>query len=96
MHHVQGLLRMRTTPQLSPVRYYGRLLPDPHLDSLHHITACDVSDAFAVDFEFAGQQGFSSQGALPPTVQVSGLQPPVLHVLVSDPWVTHWLLAVLP
>ena len=62
---------MRTTPQLSPVRYYGRLLPDPNLDSLHHITACDVSDAFAVDFEFGSQQqGFSGQGALPPTVQV--------------------------
>ncbi|GIL48469.1 hypothetical protein Vafri_4983 [Volvox africanus] len=67
-----GILRLRTSPHFKAVRHYGRFFPDPTIPDLHHITATDPSDAFAVDFDFASPSGFAGAAtSLPPTLQVA-------------------------
>ncbi|GFR45227.1 hypothetical protein Agub_g6624 [Astrephomene gubernaculifera] len=67
-----GEVRLRTSPQFRVVRHYGRLLPDPTIPDLHHVSAADPSDAFAVDFDFTSPSGFSGSAAsLPPTLQIA-------------------------
>ena len=68
---LNGLLRVRTSPEFRVARSYGQLFPDERYDNLAHIVACNASTAFAFDFEYTSAAGFGASAGNPPLLQVA-------------------------
>ena len=68
---LNGLLRVRTSPEYRVARAYGQLFPDERYDNLAHIVACNASTAFAFDFEYTSAAGFGASADNPPMLQVA-------------------------
>lgn len=57
----QGELRIRTSPELHPTRFYGPLVADASYDSLAHLGAADASTTCAFDLAHTHHEdGFDS------------------------------------
>jgi len=67
---LEGLLRVRTSPEFSVSRAYGQLFQDEQYDNLVHITACAPHSTFAFDFQYANAGGFATTIDSPPMVQM--------------------------
>lgn len=67
---VEGMLRIRTSPEFQVARAYGQLVQDEQYDNLVHITACSPHSTFAFDFRFTTAGGFATTADSPPMVQM--------------------------
>ena len=67
---LQGMLRIRTSPELKVSRAYGQLFQDEQYDNLVHITACSPHSSFAFDFQYSNAGGFATSADAPPMVQM--------------------------
>ncbi|KAG6549307.1 hypothetical protein Mapa_009293 [Marchantia paleacea] len=67
----QCALRVRTSTEFKAARVYGHFYPDPQYENLQHIICCDQYATYALDFEFAGPQGFGRNNEAPPVAQVA-------------------------
>lgn len=68
---MNGLLRVRTSPEFRVVRGFGQLTADKTYDNLYYIVACDSSATFAFDFEYTDGREFSEQRSEAPYVQIA-------------------------
>jgi hypothetical protein len=60
---MQGMLRLRTSPEYRVARAFGHLTPDAEYGNLWHVVAADEQSSFAFDFEFEdGFDSFKSEG----------------------------------
>lgn len=67
---VEGMLRIRTSPEFQASRAYGQLFQDEQYNNLVHITACSPHSTFAFDFRFTTAGGFATTADSPPMVQM--------------------------
>lgn len=67
---VEGMLRIRTSPEFKVSRAYGQLFQDEQYDNLVHITACSPHSTFAFDFRFTSAGGFATTTDSPPMLQM--------------------------
>lgn len=67
---VEGMLRIRTSPEFKVSRAYGQLFQDEQYDDLVHITACSPHSTFAFDFRFTSAAGFATTPDSPPMLQM--------------------------
>ena len=67
---VEGMLRMRTSPEFKVSRAYGQLFQDEQYDNLAHITGCSPHSTFAFDFRFTSAGGFATTPDSPPMLQM--------------------------
>lgn len=67
---VEGMLRIRTSPEFKVSRAYGQLFQDEQYEDLVHITACSPHSTFAFDFRFTSAGGFATTPDSPPMLQM--------------------------
>ncbi|DBB07884.1 TPA: hypothetical protein ACH3X3_009279 [Trebouxia sp. C0006] len=67
---LDGMLRIRTSPEFSVSQAYGQLFQDEQYENLVHITACTPHSTFAFDFQYANAAGFATTVDSPPMVQM--------------------------
>ena len=67
---LDGMLRIRTSPEFSVSQAYGQLFQDEQYDNLVHITACTPHSTYAFDFQYANAGGFATTVDAPPMVQM--------------------------
>lgn len=67
---LDGMLRIRTSPEFKVSRAYGQLFQDEEYDNLMHITASSPHSTFAFDFQFSSAGGFATTTDSPPMVQM--------------------------
>lgn len=77
---LQGILRIRTSPEFRVSRAYGQLFQDEQYDNLAHIPACSPHSTFAFEFQHGDAGGFATTSDAPPMVQMVFQY----SVLVSD------------
>eukprot|EP01052_Picozoa_sp_SAG31_P021192 SAG31_NODE_1626_length_7710_cov_28.409933_7_plen_384_part_00 len=62
---VQGLLRLRTSPDFRVAHAFGHLSPDSEYENLYRVVGCDPHSTFAFDFEFNDTTSFEQADASP-------------------------------
>lgn len=67
---LEGMLRIRTSPEFQVTRAYGQLFQDEQYDNLVHINACSPASTFAFDFRFTSAGGFATTPDSPPMLQM--------------------------
>ena len=67
----QGMLRVRTSPELVVSHAYGPVVEDTAIQQLYHLAGCHGETAAAFGFEFASSSGFSEENERYPTIQVA-------------------------
>ena len=70
---VQGLLRLRTSPEFGlrlPDGCYGYAVPDPVVEDLFHVAGCDAETTLVFDFEARGPLRGAGEDC-PPTLQLA-------------------------
>ncbi|KAJ7538391.1 hypothetical protein O6H91_11G046100 [Diphasiastrum complanatum] len=68
---INGVLRLRTSPEFKAARVYGHYSPDPQYENIQHIICCDAYGTLAYDFEFTDSTGFSRNFEAPPMIQLA-------------------------
>ena len=87
---LQGMLRIRTSPEFKVSRAYGQLFQDEQYDNLVHITACRPDSTFAFDFQYTTAAGFATTADAPPMVQMVFQYSMLVPTLLGDPMVEHY------
>ena len=67
----QGLLRLRTSPQLTLSRSYGAAIQDARMQDLFHVAGCHEDTTVAFTFEYASSAGFDDGSSSQPMLQVA-------------------------
>lgn len=67
----QGMLRLRTSPELTVTHAYGAIAKDETIEQLYHLAGCHDETAVAFSLGFASTTGFSDENEAFPTIQIA-------------------------